>query len=106
MANGKLGTPGSADLAAATDTLLYTCAAGTLATANIRLCNRNPVSVKVRVAIGTGASPAATDYIEYDTTVPANGVLEDTGIAISPGEKVWVRSDTTLVSARIHGVEE
>lgn len=103
MASGKLG---SADLAATTNTLLYTVPASTVTTANVRVCNRNAAaSVKVRVAIGTGASPATTDYIEYDTAIPANGILEDTGVVLAAGEKVWVYSDTANVSVRVHGFE-
>lgn len=100
MASGKLG---SADLVAATDTLLFT-AGVTPQTFNVRFANRNTAAVKVRVAIGTGANPAATDYVDYDVTVPANGILEDTGLVCSSGEKVWVRSDAANVSVRAHGM--
>lgn len=100
MASGKLG---SADLAAATDTLLFTSAV-TPQVFNIRFANRNTNAVKVRVAIGTGASPAAADYIDYDLTVPGNGILEDLGQVASSGEKVWARSDTANVSVRAFGV--
>lgn len=103
MASGKLG---SADLAAATVTLLYTVPASTRATVNIRVANRNASAAKIRVAIGTGASPDAADYVDYDITVPGNGILEDTGIVCGAGEKIWVRSDTANVSVRVHGFEE
>jgi hypothetical protein len=97
-----LGKIGSADIGTGTDVLLGTIdEAGTV---NIRLCNRNAADVKVRIAIGTGAGPAAGDYIEYDTTLPANEVLEDGGITVSIGEKIWVRSDTANVSARAFGM--
>ena len=100
MASGKLG---SADLAAATDTLLFT-AATTPQVFNVRFANRNTTAVKVRIAIGTGASPATTDYIDYDVTIPANGILEDLGQVATSGEKVWARSDTANVSVRAFGV--
>lgn len=100
MASGKLG---SADLTATTDTLLFT-AGSTPQTFNVRFANRNAASVKVRVAIGTGASPAVADYVDYDVTVLANGILEDTGLVASSGEKVWARSDTENVSVRAHGM--
>lgn len=103
MTAGKLG---SADLAAAVDTLLYTVPAGTVTTLNIRVTNRNSSAIKVRVAIGTGGAPAALDYIDYDTPVAAGGILEDTGVVCSAGEKVWVRSDLANVSVRVHGFEE
>lgn len=99
MATGKLG---SADLAATTDTLLFTAAASQAF--NVRFANRNTVAVKVRVAIGTGTSPAVTDYVDYDVSILANGILEDTGLVCSNGENVWVRSDTANVSVRAHGM--
>ena len=100
MASGLLG---KADLAATTDTLLFT-AGVTPQAFNVRFANRNATAVKVRVAIGSGASPAATDYVDYDVTIPANGILEDTGLVASSGEKVWARSDTANVSVRAHGM--
>ncbi len=100
MASGKLG---SADLVAITDTLLFT-AGVTPQTFNVRFANRNNSGVKVRVAIGTGGSPALTDYVDYDVPVIANGIMEDTGLVASSGEKIWVRSDTANVSVRAHGM--
>ena len=100
MATGKLG---SADLAATTDTLLFT-ADVTPQTFNVRFANRNTTAVSVRVAIGTGVSPATTDYVDYDVTILANGILEDTGLVASSGEKVWVRSNAANVSVRAHGM--
>ena len=100
MAQGFLG---SVDLAATTDTLLFTSAA-TPQVFNVRFANRNASVVKIRVAIGTGASPATKDYVDYDISVPANGILEDTGLVATNGEKIWVRSDTANVSVRAHGM--
>ena len=100
MASGKLG---SADLAATTDTLLFTAGA-TPQTFNVRFANRNTTAVKIRVAIGTGGAPAVADYVDYDVTIQPNGILEDTGLVCSSGEKVWARSDTANVSVRAHGM--
>ena len=101
MASGKLG---SADLpAGGADTLLFT-AGVTPQTFNVRFANRNGIAVKIRVAIGTGASPAAADYVDYDVSIPAYAILEDTGLVASSGEKVWARSDTANVSVRAHGM--
>lgn len=102
MASGKLG---KAALAAAADTDLYTVPAGTVATANINLCNRTTSAVTVRLAIRSAAL-ADADYIEYDAALPANGVLERTGIALSAGETITVRASAAGVSARVHGFEE
>lgn len=102
MASGKLG---SANLLAAADTLIYTVPALKIATVNVRFSNRNATAVKVRLAIGTGGAPTVADYIDYDVPMTANGILEDTGMVLSAGEKVWARSDTANVSIRAHGME-
>lgn len=102
MAQGKLG---SADLSADVDTLIYTAPANKTATVNIRVANRGARPAAVRVALGSGSAPAAADYIDYDVVVPANGIMEDTGVVCSAGEKIWVRSDVESVSVRIHGFE-
>lgn len=98
------GIIGHADLAANTDTDLTSGGLTGNMVVNVAMVNRNSTGVRLRLAIGSGASPAATDYLEYDTVVPANGIIERTGIAISTGEKIWVRSDTTAVSARASGL--
>lgn len=100
-----IGKIGSANLAANTDTDL-TGGVGVTENMVVNVClvNRGTAFVKVRVAIGTGVSPANTDYLEYDTIMLANGVLERTGIVISSGEKIWVRTDTATVSVRVHGL--
>ena len=104
MTSGKLG---AADLpAGGAGTLLYTVPALTVSTVNVRFANRGTASCKIRLAIGVGVSPANTDYLSYDQALPANGIIEDTGIVCSAGEKVWAVSDVANVSVRVHGFEE
>lgn len=103
MASGKFG---SASLSVGVATLLYTVPAGTVSTVNVRFANKNAASAKVRLAIGVGASPADSDYLSYDQSIPANGIIEDTGIVCGAGEKVWAYSTATGVSVRVHGFEE
>lgn len=101
--SGKLG---SADLAAAVDTVLYTCPAGKTTTLNVNLVNRGTAMTTVRVAIGTAAAPVNADYIEYETAMAPSGVLERTAVVLSAGEKLFVRAAAATVSARAHGFEE
>lgn len=103
MASGKLG---SVNLVADTDTLVYTVPAGKVSTVNIRVCNRNASGIAISVAVGSGGSPATTDYIDYEAAVPGYGILEETAVVCSVGEKVWIRSTLANVSVRIHGFEE
>lgn len=102
MASGRLG---AADLTADTDTLLYTVPAGKIATVNIRVTNRNAISAAITLAIGPGQTPAAADYIEYQAPLDGHLPLEDTGLILSAGEKVWARASLASVSVRVHGYE-
>lgn len=96
------GLVGSADLTAAADILVATAAeTGVLC---IRVCNRNTTQALIRIAIGTGASPAGTDYLEYDVLLDPNQPLERTGLSVASGEKIWVRSSLANVSARVDGL--
>jgi hypothetical protein len=105
MASGRLG---AADLVATTDTSLYTVPASTLSVVNVSICNRGAVSVAVRIAVVDGAIGvvANEDYIEFDTVIVANGVLERTGIVMAATHSLLVRSDTANVSAVAWGFED
>lgn len=102
MAGGKLG---SASLTANTNTSIYTCPASTVATVNVNLTNRTTSAITVRLSIGA-ATPADADYIEYDTSIPANGVLERSGLVMSAAEVLVARASATGISVRAFGFTE
>jgi len=108
MPNGLAGITGNVsgfDLAAATDTLVYTCPAGKRASITVSFANRGASAAKVRLARGVGGSPAAIDYVEYDAGVAVGTPLIRSGLSLSAGDKLWVRSDVVSVTAQIDGVE-
>jgi hypothetical protein len=102
MATGRLG---ASDLAAATLTSVYTVPADTFTVATLSICNRNATAITIRIAVAAAATPTNAEYIEYDSTIAANGVLERTGIVLDTGKILVVRSSITNVSAVAMGIE-
>lgn len=103
MPSGKLG---NADLTGGQNKTLYTTPASTVTTATISLTNRGTSIAYARVAIAQADVPVAAEYIEYDAPIPVGGTLERTGVAMSAGERIVVRTDVSSVSSRAHGFEE
>lgn len=98
------GKFGAVSLAATTNTTVATFTVD--ATISINVTNRTISPIKVRLAIGTNATPADADWINYDVEIPANGILERTGQAVSSGERVVAYAAATGISVRVHGFEE
>ena len=102
MATGRLG---AADLAAATNTSVYTVPATTFSVVSLSICNRGNAPIGVRVAVAASGTPTNAEYIEYDVEVGAKGVLERTGIVMDEGKVLVVRASAANVSAVAFGIE-
>lgn len=104
MANGVLG---SATLTAATYTQIYTVPADNFAVVTVSICNKNATSINVRIALAKpGASlPVAGDYLEYETEIVPNGVLERSGIVLEADRKVFLRSSDADTDVTVMGIE-
>ena len=102
MPTGRLGIQ---DLSATTNTTLYTCPTNTFAVVSVTICNRNATAVTVRLGLTTSASVTDNSYLEFGATIPANGVLERTGIVMDAGKLLVVYSSAANVSAVAYGIE-
>jgi hypothetical protein len=102
MATGRLGI---ADLAAATNTTLYTVPASTFSVVTVNIVNRGASAATVRISVSSSATPADSEYIEFDTSLTAKGVLERTGIVLDAGKLLVVRSSAIGVNAVVYGIE-
>jgi hypothetical protein len=102
MATGRLGI---ADLASATLTSVYETPADTFSVVTVSICNRNITAITVRLAVATTASPSNGEYIEFDSTIPANAVLERTGIVMDAAKRIVVRASAANVSTVVYGIE-
>ena len=107
MANGILG---SVSLPATDYTGVYLVPEDTFAVVTVSIVNKNTTSVTVRLAIAktdpTGATaPVGDDYLEYDTEILPNGVLERTGIVIDASRQVYAYSSSAQTGVMVYGIE-
>ena len=109
MASGFLG---KSNPAANTWTNIYTVPTSKVASITINACNQSASTVAVDVVISTSSTSggiAASEYIEYSTTLTGVGAtLERTGLVTDAtnGKYVWIRSSTASVSFQVYGYEE
>jgi hypothetical protein len=103
MASGVLG---QVSLASTTNTLVYTVPSSTLSYVNVNVSNRNASDISVRVALAATATPTNAEYIEFESFIAPNGVLERTGLVLEAGRKVIAYSNSTNVSVNVYGVEQ
>jgi len=105
MATGRLGT---ANITSTSDTTVYTVPAATFSVVSVNIVNRSSsASAQIRIAVASSATPSAAEYIEYDSALVANGVLERTGIVMDTGKLIVVQTPTSTptLSVVVYGIE-
>jgi hypothetical protein len=106
MATGRLGTANVTSTAATT--VYGPVAAATFAVVSVNIVNRSSsASALIRLAVSATASPGLDEWIEFDSSLVANGVLERTGIVIDATKYIVVQTTTATpaLSVVVYGIE-
>jgi hypothetical protein len=100
------GILASEALPATTYTSVYSPSTDTFSVVTISICNKNTTAIRVRLAIATDPNiPAAGEYLEYQTEVLPNGVLERTGVILQSGRTVYAYSTQSQTDVVVYGIE-
>ena len=101
------GRLGALDVTATTAQEPYAVPANKHATVTINVCNRGSSAGTVRIAhMDATGTVANEDYIEYQTTVPAYGTLERSGVVMKAASVIEVYASSGNFSAQVWGFEE
>ena len=105
MATGRLGT---ANITTTADTTVYTVPLATFSVVSVNVVNRSSsAAAQIRIAIASSATPGLAEYIEYDSSLVANGVIERTGIVMDASKLLVVQTPTATpsLSVVVYGIE-
>ena len=96
---------GQSKPAAATPATLYTVPANKQAQLNLFVANQSTADT-IRIAVvPSGISLAVQHYIVYDFSIPANGILNITGLVMNAGDFVVAYSTNAYCSFTASGLE-
>lgn len=105
MATGRLGT---ANVTTTANTAVYTVPASTFSVISVNVVNRSSsAAASIRIAVATSSTPGLDEWIEYDSSLVANGVLERTGIVMDAGKVLVIQTPTATptLSVVVYGIE-
>ncbi len=105
MATGRLGVSAIPAGTSGAGTVVYTIPTGFYGVFNVSITNRNTTPVSIRLALAATSTPNLQDYLEYDTSIIANGVFERTGLVAQAGLNVVVYSSVANVGCTVYGIE-
>ena len=102
MATGRLA---AADLAAGTNTTVYTTPSAIFSVVSVNITNRGNQPTVINVAIADLDTPTLGEYIEFESELNPKAILERTGIVLAATQKIVVRSSQANVSVVAFGIE-
>jgi hypothetical protein len=105
MATGRLNT---ANITTTSNTTVYTVPATTFSVVSVNVVNRSSsAAALIKIAVASSATPGLDEWIEFESSLVANGVLERTGIVMKTGELIVVQTPTSTpaLSVVVYGIE-
>lgn len=101
------GVLGAQSLSAGIAQNIYVNNYSDVAMVTVNISNRNYISAKFSIAISTlgHAGVANNEWIEFNTEILGKAVFVKTGVAVSPGQYLVVKSSESNVSAQCWGLE-
>jgi len=69
------------------------------------MTNTSGFPVAVNLAIAAAAAPVAGEYLEYQTVIPGNGVLERGGLVCTSGKLIVAFATLAGVNVNVYGYE-
>ena len=84
---------------------VYVCNKTEASVVSVNICNRGNLAAAISMAISSSETVINnSSWIEYDSPLRAKGTLVRTGIVISPGQYLIVKSSQSLTNAVAYGV--
>ena len=100
------GVLGSRNLLSEVNQAVYVNNYSDISAVTVSVCNKHHISSNVSIAVSTSAtSPSNAEWIEYESIVQGKGVLERSGIIVTPGHYIVVKSSAPNANAVVWGTE-
>lgn len=99
------GILGLADLAANTNSSVYTVPAATTASFSVNFTNRGASSTLIRLSVCTTSTPANSEFVIFDAVLNPDSSIERTGLVAQAGKIVVASSTNANVSVQVYGYE-
>jgi len=100
------GVLGSRNLISEVNQAVYVNNYSDISAITLSVCNKHYIETNISVAVSTSAtSPSNSEWIEYETILTGKGVLERSGILVTPGQYIVVKSSGANVNVVAWGTE-
>jgi len=102
MSSGILG---QSNPTASANTTVYTVPASVTSSFAVNFCNLSGATATVSLAVSASGTPANSEFVLYNQTVPGFTTVEKTGLVANTGKNVVVTTSTSSIAVSVYGYE-